>query len=394
MSDSGDHQVPDLKHHLLTRILPFWERRSVDRDHGGFMTDIARDGSVTDSSQKFLVAQTRMLYSCAAGAALGGPREWLATADQGVRFFLRHFRDVQYDGWFWAVSRRGAPTNPDKRMYGHAFATYALAEYGRIAHDERALAAAIHTWSLVENYLWDPNHDGLIEAADRGWNSKDPDHSMGTHLHAVEALLALSEAGGGERYWPRLRAICDLIVTHMVDPRHRCGIDKFHPDWTHSTELSRGLVNYGHNLEAAWLLLRVHRTDGVPAYRDTARDFLDCVLRFGLDTDHGGVFSHGPFGQPATEREKTWWVQTEALVAFLLAYLVFDDRRYWDAFRNVTDFCLRCLHDPEHGEWYASTEEDGTLRDAHKGSAWKAAYHITQALAYSHSYLSEIAPPP
>ncbi|NIR03672.1 MAG: hypothetical protein GTN78_26345, partial [Gemmatimonadales bacterium] len=152
----------------------------------------------------------------------------------------------------------------------------------------------------------------------------------------------------------------------------------FHPDWRHNSELGHG-VDYGHNLEAAWLLLRVDRAESTPAYRDTARDFLDYVLRFGLDAKHGGVFSRGPLGQPAAVREKIWWVQTEAVVAFLLGYLVLEDRRYWDAFLNVAGFCLGCLYDGEHGEWFASTEEDGTPRDTYKGSGWKSAYHITQA---------------
>jgi mannose/cellobiose epimerase-like protein (N-acyl-D-glucosamine 2-epimerase family) len=150
-------------------------------------------------------------------------------------------------------------------------------------------------------------------------------------------------------------------------------------------------VNYGHNLEAAWLLLRVHQIENNLAYRDAARHFLDYVLQFGLDASHGGVFSHGPLGQPATVREKIWWVQTEALVAFLLGYLVFRDSRYWQAFLSSADFCLRCLHDPEHGEWFASTAEDGAPRQMEKGSEWKAAYHVTQACCYGHAYLQQIA---
>jgi mannobiose 2-epimerase len=389
MSGSGQNQIPDLKEHLLTQVLPFWERHSIDSDHGGFITHLARDGSITDSSEKFLVMQTRMIYSFAAGKALGGPQNWLSLADQGVAFLLHHFRDFQYDGWLWSVTREGRPRESAKRTYGHAFATYALSEYGRITRNSRALAAAIHTWSLIANYLWDTKHEGAIEACDRTWNPTNPAHTMGTHLHLLEALLALHEATGEGRFWTRVRGVCDLIVTHMVDRNHRCGLENFHPDWTHNSDLSRNLVNYGHNLEAAWLLLRVHRIEDIPAYRDTARHFLDYSLRFGLDTRHGGVFSHGPLDQPATVREKIWWVQTEALVAFLLAYLIFEDSRYWDAFRNVADFCLRHLHDPDHGEWYASTEEDGTPTRTDKGSGWKAAYHITQACAYAHQYLSD-----
>ena len=127
-----------------------------------------------------------------------------------------------------------------------------------------------------------------------------------------------------------------------------------------------------------------------PAYRDTARQLLDSVLESGLDRVHGGVFFRGALGGPATLRGKIWWVQAEAIVAFLLGYLVFGDARYWEAFMNVSDFCLRRLYNPEHGEWFAATAEDGSPRQMAKGSQWKAAFHITQACTFAHGYLSDI----
>ena len=390
MSGAPGSEIPDLRDHLLTRVLPFWEQHGVDRDYGGFITHLARDGGVTDHSEKFLVMQTRMIYSFAAGFSLGGPPEWLNAARQGLGFLLKRFRDVEKDGWFWSVTRQGEPRDTRKRMYGHAFAIYALAEYGRIAKDGSAIAAADHTWSLVTDHFRDQAHGGVIEGCDRAWTVTSPNHTMGTHLHTVEALLALREATGREYYWQRARAICDLIVKHMTEATHRCALEKFRPDWTHDEEASRGLVDLGHNLEAAWLLLRADEIEPTPAYRDAARGFLDYVVRFGLDATYGGVFSHGPLGEPATVRQKIWWVQTEALVAFLLGYLAFDDRRYWDGFTNVVGFCLGRLHDPEYGEWYHSTEEDGAPRNTDKGSAWKAAYHTTQACAYAHEYLARI----
>ncbi len=392
MSRSGQEQIPDLRDHLLTQVLPFWEKHSIDRDHGGFITHLARNGAITDTSQKFLVVQTRMIYSFAAGSALGGPVEWLNLAGQGVDFLLRRFRDPVHDGWFWATSREGRPKQVDKRAYGHAFAAFALAEYARVSRDRRALAAAVHTWSLLSNYLWDVENEGIMEACDRAWWATDKNHRMGTHLHVLEALLALNETAGENRFLPRIRSICDLFVTRMAEADHGCGMENFFPDWSHDSRTSHDLVNYGHNLEAAWLLLRVHRNEDVPAYRDTARRFLDYCVKFGLDRAHGGVFSHGPLGQEATVREKIWWVQCEAMVAFLLGYVVFDDRRYWDAFRSVLGFCKDHLHDEEHGEWLPSTEEDGTPQRTDKGSEWKAAYHVTQACCYAQQYLSALQP--
>lgn len=383
-------QIPDLREHLLTCVLPFWEQHSIDEEHGGFITHLARGGAVTDDSEKLLVMQSRMIYSFAVGAALGGPPEWLRMAGQGVAFLFRHFRDYTNDGWYWSTNREGRPRQTEKRTYGHASAAYALAEYGRIAHDSRALAAATHTWSLVQNYLWDNEHNGAIESCDRAWNPSGKGHSMGTHLHLMEALLALNEASGGNRFWPRVRWLGDLIVERMVEPRHRCGLESFECDW--ACDLQANLVNYGHNLEAAWLLLRADQIEAIPSYRHTARQFLDYCLQFGLDEKQGGICSHGPLGQSATLREKIWWVQTEAMVAFLLGYIVFGDQRYWDAFRSVVDFSLRCLHDQEQGEWYASVDETGAPRSTDKGSEWKAAYHITQACCYAHEYLQEIQP--
>jgi mannobiose 2-epimerase len=393
MPDLGKlNVIPDLREHLLTRVLPFWAQHSIDPDHGGFITHLSREGEVTDASTKYLVMQARMIYSFTAGCALGGPKLWLSAASQGAEFLLRHFRDVQHDGWFWSVSRAGRPVETAKRMYGHAFVVYALSEYARLTRDRRALAAAVHTCSLIARHLWDEEHGGVFEACDRAWTPTERGHTMGTHLHTLEAMLAMNEAMGDHRFWPRARQVADLIVSHMVEPESGCGLESFHADWTRDiADPKRALINYGHNLEAAWLLLRVHRAEPNAVYRETARGFLDYVMQYGLDTNYGGIYSHGPLNAPATVREKIWWVQCEALPAFLLGYLEFGEERYFDAFSQTLRFSLDHLYDPVFGEWYHSAEEDGAPRDQAKGSAWKAAYHVTQALAYADGYLREVA---
>lgn len=393
MLDPGKLEViPDLRAHLLTRVLPFWAQHSLDPECGGFLTQLSREGGVIAASEKHLVMQTRMIYSFVTGCALGGPKQWLSAASQGVEFLLRHFRDVQYDGWFWSVTRAGRPAQSEKRMYGHAFVVYALAEYARATGDRRALAAAVHTCALIAHHLWDEEHGGVFEACDRGWTPTARHHTMGTHLHTLEAMLAMNEAMGEHRFWPRARQVADLIVNQMVESESKCGLEHFHADWTRDTsDPKRALINYGHNLEAAWLLLRVHRAEPNESYRETARGFLDYVMQYGLDTNYGGIYSHGPRNEAATRREKIWWVQCEALPAFLLGYLEFGEERYFDAFSQTLRFCLDYLHDPIFGEWYHSAEEDGAPRDQTKGSAWKAAYHVTQALAYADGYLREIS---
>jgi mannose/cellobiose epimerase-like protein (N-acyl-D-glucosamine 2-epimerase family) len=79
-------------------------------------------------------------------------------------------------------------------------------------------------------------------------------------------------------------------------------------------------------------------------------------------------------------------------VQALPAFLISDRSRMTlpEAISQCGGLLSAALYDPEHGEWYHSTNEDGTPRSTEKGSAWKAAYHVTQALSYAHQYLQEM----
>ena len=78
---------------LLEDVVPFWMRHGIDREHGGFITALDRDGSILDTD-KGVWAQGR-------GAWLFGelynnvePREqWLDAARQGIDFLDRHCFD-------------------------------------------------------------------------------------------------------------------------------------------------------------------------------------------------------------------------------------------------------------------------------------------------------------
>ena len=61
METNPKQLAASLHDHLLTRILPFWANNSIDRRCGGYITNLARDGSPGEGIQKFLVMQARML---------------------------------------------------------------------------------------------------------------------------------------------------------------------------------------------------------------------------------------------------------------------------------------------------------------------------------------------
>jgi hypothetical protein len=76
----GDCRAPDFKGRLLTAVPPFWERCGLGRDHWVGITHLARDGSVTDASEKQVVTQAHVAYSFAVGAQMAGARRRLTLA--------------------------------------------------------------------------------------------------------------------------------------------------------------------------------------------------------------------------------------------------------------------------------------------------------------------------
>ena len=75
---------------LLTDTLPFWLQHSVDREHGGFIMALDRDGSVIDTD-KGVWQQGRFTWLLGELYNQVEPRdEWLELAKHGADFL---------DGW-------------------------------------------------------------------------------------------------------------------------------------------------------------------------------------------------------------------------------------------------------------------------------------------------------
>ncbi|MCX6927891.1 MAG: AGE family epimerase/isomerase, partial [Verrucomicrobia bacterium] len=99
---------------LLHDTLPFWLPRSIDKEHGGYITALGEDGAVlqTDKSVWF---QGRFAWLLATLYNTVERRpEWLEYSKHGIDFINRHCFDE--DGrMFFLVTREGQPLR--KRRY-------------------------------------------------------------------------------------------------------------------------------------------------------------------------------------------------------------------------------------------------------------------------------------
>jgi mannose/cellobiose epimerase-like protein (N-acyl-D-glucosamine 2-epimerase family) len=143
-------------------------------------------------------------------------------------------------------------------------------------------------------------------------------------------------------------------------------------------------------LKGAWLLLEIDRLTGVQNYLDVARNLVDYCLRNGWDNRYNGFYQHVFRRGRVANGEKIWWTQCEGMQALLLLYSVGREEKYLEYFHSLADYVFTNFYDLEFGEWVTSCYPDGSVMDASKGSAWKAAYHTVQMCYSVQAYLSRL----
>jgi len=385
--------VPDLQGRMLAHVgenlLPFWLENCVDRQHGGYLTVLNRDGSM-QSGEKMLVTQARLIWAFSRLWKDGyhDPRIRDA-AVQGIEFLRRWFWDPAYEGWFWQVQRDGTPDDMSKKTYGHAFVIYAGVEYYRAFKDPMGLQLAELTFDLIERHAKDPEHPGYVDFMDRQWAPDAQNNgevkTMNTHLHLLEALTELYMVTGKPAHQQRLREVLDVLTQKCYLPECGCCIDGFYYDWTPAREGFFGernnITSYGHNVEFAWLMQRAAQALGLPQepYRSIGLTLVNHAMKYGWDADAGAMLYEGPLTGAATNRVMEWWVQAESAVALDWAYRTTGEGRYMDALRRQVMWVLGKQSDPVYGGWYSTLAPNGTILNESKANVWHACYHDVRA---------------
>ena len=396
----------EVRETLEQGILPFWLERGVDRECGGYVTCFDAGGEPLGDTDKYLVAQTRMLWGFSALYEEYRDERLREAARQGYSFVLRHFWDADALGWFWKVRRDGACLDAGKVACGEATALSALALYGRVFGNAEAVAYAERTFNLLQIHCADTLRGGYFENLERDWSPSAPGFSGGDrkslegHLHLMESFTTLAQATGREIHRRKLKEAIGVILRHMVDHAHGCGLGQFdiefrpvptigvHRMWggddaaDGAVEMPADTTSYGLNLELGWLLNRAADVLGYPRDHYTAhlRAFVDHALRHGFDGELGGVFRLGSPGGPAFATDKEWWQNCEALVGLLDIYERTGDEAYFEAFRKTWRFAREHFVHPAAGEWRQLLRRDGTPAVAALGNPWKTIFRTGRAL--------------
>lgn len=387
-----EETAPLLSRLLHENCLEFWYPACIDAAHGGYDLPPGKgERTLRRSKERSLVSQARMVWFFSRLVAGGhGSPAHLEAAAHGFRFLRDRMWDDAHGGFHWCVdARSGRSVRDGKHLYGQSFALFAMSRYAAVSRDTEAAILARRLAHLIHDRAHDPRHGGYVELFRRDWSpwaGKERHYlsdvpagvkRYNTHLHWFEAVVEYVDQLGDEGARPWIAELSQILTERVVRHEHAACTDAYLPDWSPLP----GAVNYGHDMEAVWLLRDAERRTGAVGADRLNRHLglFEAARQWGWDTRDGGYFWSGPPGGPATDLGKDSWVQAEALVTALWLYMETGREDYADCYLASLDWIVNVQVDWTLGEWHREIAPNGLPMDE-KGDGWKSAYHNGRAL--------------
>lgn len=363
---------------LEDNILRFWLTKMQDAENGGFYGRMSGDGCIDAQAEKGCVLNARLLWTFAAAYRVLGKKEYLEAALRAKDYFVSHFMDSEQGGVYWSVDYKGRPLDRKKQSYAIGFAIYGLSELARATNDQQALDYAVKLFEDLESNAYDHRNVGYIEALARDWqplgdmrlSDKDENGSrtMNTHLHILEPYTNLYRIWPDQRLARQLKVLIGIFTEKLLNPQTH-HLDLFFDDeWRGK----RNIESYGHDIEAAWLLTEALEVLGDQQLMDRVMPIVNQIAHAAED----GLCEDGSMIHEDRDRDRQWWVECECVIGELNQYQHFGDKSALKKALSCYQYILDHLVDDEHGEWFWSIREDGTVnRDDDKAGFWKCPYH-------------------
>lgn len=362
-------------------ILPYWIKKMPDAEGGGFYGQIDGRDNVVPGAPKGAILNARILWSFAAAFIKLRDPMYLDMASRARDYIFRYFFDEKHGGTYWCLKSTGEPLDTKKQIYSQAFFIYALSTYHAATGDRQSLDRAIELYRLIEVHSFDFERGGYFEAFTREWgetpdlrlSAKDANEkkTMNTHLHVLEAYTALY------RIWPdpelrkQLAGLIKVFAEKIVDPESAHLNLFFDEEWNCRSTI----VSYGHDIEASWLLCEAAEALGETDSVKGLALRIASAAHQGL-ADDGSLFYEKDDAAGHFDRDRHWWVQSEAVVGFLNAWQLSGDSGWLEIASDALDYILLNISDRGSGEWHWSIRADGTVNhDDDKAGFWKCPYH-------------------
>lgn len=374
---------------LLDDVMPFWQTHGVDRECGGFLTFLDRDGSCycTDKPVWFM-GRTTWLFATLYHTVEPRP-EWLELARHGYDFLTRHcFADN--GKMYFTVTRDGRPLQMRRYVFSEVFGVLACSALAAATQDDAIRRRAVGLFGSLVRYVRTP---GMIPP------KIDPQTRPMKSLSPLMCLLSVTDAmrviDDDPVYEQTIDACIEELFGDFVKPHDGMLLETVAPDGSRIDTPQGRSLSPGHTIETAWFLLEIARRRRDESLVRRAARLIDWAFDRGWDATYGGLrYFVDADAKPSAHVEhdlKLWWPHSEALYATLLAGHLTGDVKYVRMHQAVHEWTFGHFPDREHGEWFGYLHRDGSVSSELKGNLWKGAFHIPRALLLSWKLLEEMA---
>jgi N-acylglucosamine 2-epimerase len=369
------------RQHLLVDVMPFWEARTRDTEHGGYLTCFDRVGNVTDTD-KYIWFQGRQVWTFSALYNRVERRAgWLDLARHGRDFLVRHAYAGQ-GRWHFHLDRQGKVKKGTISVFSDYFVLAGLCEYAIASGSDEDMALIRETYDAIERSVHDRNFKDIYLNT---WSPRYKRH--GTYLISLHVADIAERVLGQKRTRPLIDHCLQEVLYAFARDDRRLLFESVGRDGQLIDGPEGRVLNPGHALESMWFCMAEGKKRGDRTVIARAIEIAGWMYRRGYDREHGGILYTLDAGGEEPQGEgiwhwddKVWWVQCEALCALAFAAVETGSDEWFGRFLNLHAWCQAHLYDPEYGEWYSDLWRDGKPKHTDKGTMWKAAYHLPRTL--------------
>ena len=370
---SGRHALAK----LVDEVVPFWIEHGVDREFGGVVTSLDRDGTVLDHD-KGVWQQFRFVWLLARCCRVIGSRpEWVEALDRVFDFARAHAFDT--DGrMFFHLDREGRPIRRRRYVYSECFASMAFAEVAALRSDPRLAREAGDLLRFARMAMTTP---GSLESKT---TSHRQTRSLGNPMIILGVAQVHRDSIGGEQAEDIARSCASEIRRDFVRPELEAVLEVVSSTGEVVDHLEGRQLNPGHAFEGAWFMLLEARRHEDPDLLQAGIDMLEWSWKRGWDQVHGGILNFVDLhGGPTAAYEhdmKFWWPQCEAILAARHAHAMTGAPRHREMAEQAETWAMEHFEDPVHPEWFGYLHRDGSRSSRVKGNLWKGPFHLPRML--------------
>ena len=381
------HYAELYRDNLLNDVIRFWEQHSIDREFGGYLTCLDREGNVYDTD-KFVWLQARQVWTFSMlHNRLEKRPEWLEIARHGADFLKKHGHDGDFN-WYFALDREGQPLVQPYSIFSDCFAAMAFSQFALASGDEQSKDIALATYRNILRRRENPK--GIYSKLVPGTR---PMKSFALPMILSNLVLELEWLLGPDETNRTIDQSLAEVTGLFLDQDRGIIYEHVSPDGSHPDCFDGRLINPGHGIESMWFVMDIARRRNDRALIERAVDVTLSLLEFGWDREYGGVFyfmdAQGKPPQQLEWDQKLWWVHCEALVALAMGHALTkrEECRKW--YEIVHEYTWSHYPDPEYGEWFGYLNRRGEVLLPLKGGKWKGCFHVPRALFMCYRVLSE-----